>query len=133
MATAPPLSPHRYPRPRRLEYRHADGSDRRHGAGELLLSGGDVVHADLAVGVTGVWSKVRESPGPALSHEQTLECALRTMIPARAGDFGPAGAGSGGRGARRFPARSGRASITAGAGSRSTARSRTFRTTCVLA
>jgi 2-polyprenyl-6-methoxyphenol hydroxylase-like FAD-dependent oxidoreductase len=61
--------------------------------GELLLSGGDVVAADLAVGVDGLWSRVRESLGLELSHEQTLEGALRTMIPARAGDFGPQDAG----------------------------------------
>lgn len=58
-------------------------------AGELLLAGGDVVAADLAVGVDGIWSRVRESLGVELSHEQTLEGALRTMVPARAGDFGP--------------------------------------------
>ena len=61
--------------------------------GELLMSGGDVVAADLAVGVDGIWSRVRESLGLELSHEQTLEGALRTMIPARPGDFGPADAG----------------------------------------
>lgn len=57
--------------------------------GELLFAGGQCVAADLAVGVDGVWSKVRDSLGLEQLHEQTLEGALRTMIPAEDGDFGP--------------------------------------------
>jgi 2-polyprenyl-6-methoxyphenol hydroxylase-like FAD-dependent oxidoreductase len=61
--------------------------------GELLFAGGGKAMADLAVGVDGIWSKVRESLGLEASHEQTLEGALRTMVPARDGDFGPRDAG----------------------------------------
>ncbi len=61
--------------------------------GELLFAGGGTAAADLAVGVDGIWSKVRESLGLELLHEQTLEGALRTMIPAQPGDFGPDDAG----------------------------------------
>ncbi|MFT4563563.1 MAG: 2-polyprenyl-6-methoxyphenol hydroxylase-like FAD-dependent oxidoreductase [Gammaproteobacteria bacterium] len=57
--------------------------------GELFFSGGRSHRADLAVGVDGVWSKVRESLGLERSHEQTVEGALRTMVAAAAGDFGP--------------------------------------------
>jgi len=57
--------------------------------GELLFPNNEVVQADLAVGVDGIWSKVRASLGLELLHEQTREGALRTMIPAEPGDFGP--------------------------------------------
>lgn len=57
--------------------------------GELILSNGSTVRADLAVGVDGVWSRVRQSLGLELLHEQTREGALRTMIEARPGDFAP--------------------------------------------
>ncbi|MDM0025283.1 FAD-dependent oxidoreductase [Variovorax saccharolyticus] len=56
-------------------------------SGELLLASGQTVRADLAVGVDGVWSRVRQSLGLELLHEQTREGALRTMIASRAGDF----------------------------------------------
>ncbi|HCP76290.1 MAG: monooxygenase [Pusillimonas sp.] len=57
--------------------------------GELLFANNDTVQADLAIGVDGVWSRVRSSLGLELLHEQTREGALRTMIPAQPGDFGP--------------------------------------------
>lgn len=57
--------------------------------GELLLANGQTVRADLAVGVDGIWSRVRQSLGLELLHEQTREGALRTMIASRAGDFAP--------------------------------------------
>ena len=56
--------------------------------GELFFAGGDSASADLAVGVDGVWSKVRETLGLERSHEQTIEGALRTMVRAAPGDFG---------------------------------------------
>jgi len=55
--------------------------------GELFFAGGGSQSADLAVGVDGVWSKVRESLGLERSHEQTIEGALRTMVSAVADDF----------------------------------------------
>ena len=57
--------------------------------GELLFAGNSSVQADLAIGVDGIWSKVRESLGLEVLHEQTREGALRAMIPAMPGDFGP--------------------------------------------
>lgn len=57
--------------------------------GELLFANNRSVQADLAIGVDGVWSRVRSSLGLELLHEQTHEGALRTMIPARPADFGP--------------------------------------------
>lgn len=57
--------------------------------GELLLASGQTVRADLAVGIDGVWSRVRQSLGLELLHEQTREGALRTMIAAQPGDFAP--------------------------------------------
>lgn len=56
-------------------------------AGELMLAGGAIAQADLAIGVDGVWSRVRASLGLELLHEQTREGALRTMIAARPDDF----------------------------------------------
>ncbi|WP_397474404.1 FAD-dependent oxidoreductase [Pusillimonas sp.] len=61
--------------------------------GELLFPNNETVQADLAVGVDGIWSKVRTSLGLERLHEQTREGALRTMIPAQPGDFGPDGVG----------------------------------------
>ena len=55
--------------------------------GELFFAGGGSERADLAVGVDGVWSKVRESLGLEQSHQQTIEGALRTMVSADADDF----------------------------------------------
>ena len=55
--------------------------------GELYLADGSIVSADLAVGVDGIWSKVRQSLALELSHEQTIEGALRTMVRAEPGDF----------------------------------------------
>jgi 2-polyprenyl-6-methoxyphenol hydroxylase-like FAD-dependent oxidoreductase len=61
--------------------------------GELLLAGGQTVRADLAVGVDGIWSRVRQALGLELLHEQTVEGALRTIVEGRAGDIAAADAG----------------------------------------
>jgi len=61
--------------------------------GELRFANGETRRADLAVGADGIWSKVREALGLELLHEQTLEGALRTMIPAQPGDFAPEDSG----------------------------------------
>lgn len=61
--------------------------------GELIFAGGQRERADLAVGVDGIWSRVRQSLGLETLHEQTLEGALRTVIPARPGDIAAADAG----------------------------------------
>jgi len=61
--------------------------------GELIFANGTSRTADLAVGVDGVWSKVREALGLERSHEQTLEGALRTMVAAGASDFAAADVG----------------------------------------
>lgn len=55
--------------------------------GELFFADGTTRSADLAVGVDGIWSKVRQSLALELSHEQTIEGALRTMVRAEPGDF----------------------------------------------
>lgn len=55
--------------------------------GELFFANGTKVRADLAVGVDGIWSRVRESLGLGLVHEQTREGALRTVIRAQPGDL----------------------------------------------
>jgi len=55
--------------------------------GELLFASGETVRADLAIGADGIWSKVRQTLGLELVHDQSLEGALRTMIPAKAGDI----------------------------------------------
>ena len=73
--------------------------------GEFTFASGETRAADLAVGVDGVWSKVRESLGLERSHEQTVEGALRTMVGAAPDDFGPDDAGKYiecWNGARRF-------------------------------
>jgi len=73
--------------------------------GELFFSGGGQASADLAIGVDGVWSKVRESLGLERSHEQTVEGALRTMVDAKPGDFAADDVGKyieSWNGARRF-------------------------------
>lgn len=61
--------------------------------GELLLPGGQTVRADLAVGVDGIWSRVRQTLGLELLHEQTIEGALRTTIIGKPGDIAAADAG----------------------------------------
>jgi len=61
--------------------------------GELLFANNESVQADLAIGVDGVWSKVRTALGLETLHEQTREGALRTMIPAGPDDFGADDAG----------------------------------------
>lgn len=61
--------------------------------GELLFANGETVRADLAVGVDGIWSKVRQTLGLETLHEQTVEGALRTTIPALPDDIPPTDAG----------------------------------------
>jgi 2-polyprenyl-6-methoxyphenol hydroxylase-like FAD-dependent oxidoreductase len=48
--------------------------------GEFSFAGGQTVRADLAVGVDGIWSRVRRTLGLELLHEQTVEGAPRTVI-----------------------------------------------------
>lgn len=55
--------------------------------GELTFANGQSVRSDLAIGVDGVWSRVRDSLGLLLSHEQTIEGALRTMVSTGTNDF----------------------------------------------
>lgn len=55
--------------------------------GELQFATGETVRADLAVGVDGVWSKVRQALGLETLHEQTVEGALRTTISAHPDDI----------------------------------------------
>lgn len=55
--------------------------------GELQFANGETRRADLAIGADGIWSRVREALGLELLHEQTLEGALRTMVPAQSQDF----------------------------------------------
>lgn len=55
--------------------------------GELQFSSGATARADLAIGADGVWSKVRQALGLEQVHEQSLEGALRTMIPAMKDDI----------------------------------------------
>ena len=61
--------------------------------GELVFASGERTRADLAVGVDGLWSRVRESLGLEQSIQQQLEGALRTMVPSRENDFGSADVG----------------------------------------
>jgi 2-polyprenyl-6-methoxyphenol hydroxylase-like FAD-dependent oxidoreductase len=60
--------------------------------GELRFANGDVARADLAVGVDGIWSRVREALGLEKYHQQTVEGALRTVIERRPGDIAAADA-----------------------------------------
>ena len=55
--------------------------------GELCFANGDVARADLAVGVDGIWSRVRQALGLETYHQTTLEGALRTVIESRTGDI----------------------------------------------
>ncbi|ASC91717.1 FAD-dependent oxidoreductase [Alcaligenes faecalis] len=48
--------------------------------GEVQLASGERLRADLVVGADGIWSRIRQSLGLELVHEQTREGALRTMI-----------------------------------------------------
>src|SRR5690606_23866200 len=61
--------------------------------GELRFANGETRRADLVIGADGIWSKVRETLGLEQVHDQTLEGALRTMIPALPDDFAPEDAG----------------------------------------
>jgi len=58
--------------------------------GEFQFAGGQTVRADLAVGVDGIWSRVRQSLNLELLHDQTLEGALRTIVQGKPGDFSAA-------------------------------------------
>lgn len=60
-------------------------------SGELTLATGEIVEADLVVGADGVWSMVRRSLGIEQVHEQTLEGALRTIVPGTQDDLGANG------------------------------------------
>lgn len=61
-------------------------------SGKLFLASGEVVEADLVVGADGIWSMVRRALGLEQMHEQTLEGALRTIIPGTQADLGSDGA-----------------------------------------
>ena len=61
--------------------------------GEFTLAGGQTVRADLAVGVDGIWSRVRQALALEQLHDQTVEGALRTIVPSIAGDIPVADAG----------------------------------------
>ncbi|WP_354687801.1 NAD(P)/FAD-dependent oxidoreductase [Cupriavidus necator] len=61
--------------------------------GELRFANGDTARADLAVGVDGIWSRVRQALGLEMYHQQTDEGALRTVIDSRPGDIPPQDAG----------------------------------------
>jgi 2-polyprenyl-6-methoxyphenol hydroxylase-like FAD-dependent oxidoreductase len=61
--------------------------------GELLFANGERVAADLAVGVDGTWSKVREGLGIPFVHRLTREGCLRTIVPRQQDDFLPSDAG----------------------------------------
>lgn len=62
-------------------------------AGQVRLTGGAEIAADLVVGADGVWSVVRRGLGLEASHELTTEGALRAIIPATQADLGPDGQG----------------------------------------
>ncbi|WP_158811772.1 NAD(P)/FAD-dependent oxidoreductase [Beijerinckia sp. L45] len=59
--------------------------------GTLTFASGAVENADLVIGADGVWSKVREALGLEVFHEQTLEGALRAIIPGTQAELGPGG------------------------------------------
>jgi 2-polyprenyl-6-methoxyphenol hydroxylase-like FAD-dependent oxidoreductase len=59
--------------------------------GEFQFAGGRVESADLAIGSDGVWSAVRRALGLELFHEQTIEGALRAIIPGTQEDLGASG------------------------------------------
>ncbi len=59
--------------------------------GELRLAGGATESADLAIGADGIWSKVRDAVAPDLVHDQTIEGALRLIIPGTQDDLGADG------------------------------------------
>lgn len=54
--------------------------------GGVLLSSDQRTRADLVVGADGIWSRVRQSLGLELFHEQMAEGALRTVIMRQPGD-----------------------------------------------
>ena len=55
--------------------------------GELMFANGDRAKADLAIGVDGAWSKVRDGLGIPYEHQLTREGGVRTMVPCKPGDF----------------------------------------------
>lgn len=57
--------------------------------GELMLASGERLRADLVIGADGIWSRIRQSLGLELLHEQTREGALRTMIARQTDDTAP--------------------------------------------
>ncbi|MEI9922436.1 MAG: NAD(P)/FAD-dependent oxidoreductase [Bradyrhizobium sp.] len=60
-------------------------------AAELHFGGGHTEAADLVVGADGIWSAVRRALGLELFHEQTVEGALRAIIPGTQQDLGDNG------------------------------------------
>lgn len=59
--------------------------------GELRLAGGATESADLAIGADGIWSKVRDTLALDLVHDQTMEGAIRVIIPGTQKDLGADG------------------------------------------
>lgn len=57
--------------------------------GELHFPGRRSARGDLVIGADGVWSAVRHSLGLELSHRQTTEGAIRTIIEGSIDDLGP--------------------------------------------
>ena len=57
--------------------------------GEIMLASGERLRADLGIGADGIWSRIRQSLGLEILHEQAREGALRTMIARRADDTAP--------------------------------------------
>jgi 2-polyprenyl-6-methoxyphenol hydroxylase-like FAD-dependent oxidoreductase len=60
-------------------------------AGELQFVSGHVEAADLAIGADGIWSPVRRTLGLEQFHEQTVEGALRAIIPGTQQELGDNG------------------------------------------
>ncbi len=59
--------------------------------GELHFAGNHAARGDLVIGADGVWSPVRKSLGLELSHRQTTEGAIRTIIEGSIEDLGAGG------------------------------------------
>jgi 2-polyprenyl-6-methoxyphenol hydroxylase-like FAD-dependent oxidoreductase len=60
-------------------------------AAELQFASGHVEAADLAIGADGIWSPVRRTLGLELFHEQTVEGALRAIVPGTQAELGDNG------------------------------------------
>src|SRR5690606_24899638 len=54
--------------------------------GGVLFASDQRIRADLVVGADGIWSRVRQSLGLELFHEQTAEGALRTVVTRQSDD-----------------------------------------------